>query len=192
MSQPSQSAAHPQYIWFNGKLVPWQDAQVHVMSHALHYGSSVFEGVRAYDTPKGTCIFRLQEHTRRLFDSAKIYWMDVPYSESEVNEACRTVVRENGLKSGYLRPLAFVGNVGLGLHPPLDAKADLMVAALPWGAYLGEEGLKTGWMCASPPGTGSLPTPSRPVPRRGATISLPSSSAARPSATASPRGWRWM
>ena len=124
-------------------------------------------GVRAYDTPKGTCIFRLQEHTRRLFDSAKIYWMDVPYSESEVNEACRTVVRENGLKSGYLRPLAFVGNVGLGLHPPLDAKADLMVAALPWGAYLGEEGLKTEWMCASPPGTGSLPTPSRPVPRRG-------------------------
>ncbi|MFM5621394.1 branched-chain amino acid transaminase [Aeromonas veronii] len=144
MSQPSQSATHPQYIWFNGKLVPWQDAQVHVMSHALHYGSSVFEGVRAYDTPKGTCIFRLQEHTRRLFDSAKIYWMDVPYSESEVNEACRTVVRENGLKSCYLRPLAFVGNVGLGLHPPLDAKADLMVAALPWGAYLGEEGLKNG------------------------------------------------
>ncbi|WFO51283.1 branched-chain amino acid transaminase [Aeromonas veronii] len=144
MSQPSQSATHPQYIWFNGKLVPWQDAQVHVMSHALHYGSSVFEGVRAYDTPKGTCIFRLQEHTRRLFDSAKIYWMDVPYSESEVNEACRTVVRENGLKSGYLRPLAFVSNVGLGLHPPLDAKADLMVAALPWGAYLGEEGLKNG------------------------------------------------
>ncbi|MGL4917967.1 MAG: branched-chain amino acid transaminase [Aeromonas allosaccharophila] len=144
MSQPSQSATHPQYIWFNGKLVPWQDAQVHVMSHALHYGSSVFEGVRAYDTPKGTCIFRLQEHTRRLFDSAKIYWMDVPYSEADVNEACRTVVRENGLKNGYLRPLAFVGNVGLGLHPPLDAKADLMVAALPWGAYLGEEGLKNG------------------------------------------------
>ncbi|MCH7372307.1 branched-chain amino acid transaminase [Aeromonas sp. MR16] len=140
MSQPS----HPQYIWFNGKLVPWQDAQVHVMSHALHYGSSVFEGVRAYDTPKGTCIFRLQEHTRRLFDSARIYWMDVPYSEAEVNDACRTVVRENGLKRGYLRPLAFVGNVGLGLHPPLDAKADLMVAALPWGAYLGEEGLKNG------------------------------------------------
>ncbi|WP_429168236.1 branched-chain amino acid transaminase [Aeromonas rivipollensis] len=144
MSQPSQSATQPQYIWFNGKLVPWQDAQVHVMSHALHYGSSVFEGVRAYDTPRGTCIFRLQEHTRRLFDSAKIYWMDVPYSEFEVNEACRTVVRENGLKSGYLRPLVFVGNVGLGLHPPLDAKADLMVAALPWGAYLGEEGLKNG------------------------------------------------
>ncbi|MFM5213749.1 branched-chain amino acid transaminase [Aeromonas hydrophila] len=144
MSQPSQSTTHPQYIWFNGTLVPWQDAQVHVMSHALHYGSSVFEGVRAYDTPKGTCIFRLQEHTRRLFDSAKIYWMDVPYSEADVNEACRTVVRENGLKSGYLRPLVFVGNVGLGLHPPLDAKADLMVAALPWGAYLGEEGLKNG------------------------------------------------
>ena len=82
----------------------------------------------------------MQEHTRRLFDSAKIYWMDVPYSEADVNEACRTVVRENGLKSGYLRPLAFVGNVGLGLHPPLDAKADLMVAALPWGAYLGKRG----------------------------------------------------
>jgi branched-chain amino acid aminotransferase len=136
--------SQPQYIWFNGQLVPWESAQVHVMIHALHYGSSVFEGVRAYDTPRGTCIFRLKEHTRRLLDSAKIYWMDLPYDEAAINEACRAVVRENELKSGYLRPLVFIGNVGLGLTPPKDAKAELIVAAVPWGAYLGEEGLKNG------------------------------------------------
>ena len=132
------------YIWFNGELVEWDKAQVHVMTHALHYGSSVFEGIRAYDTPKGPAIFRLQEHIQRLFDSAKIYWMDMPYSKEAICEACRLTVRENGLKSGYLRPLAFVGNVGLGLHPPKDAHTDVMIGALPWGAYLGEEGLKNG------------------------------------------------
>ncbi len=132
------------YIWFNGDLVEWDKAQVHVMTHALHYGSSVFEGIRAYDTPKGPIIFRLQEHIQRLMDSAKIYWMDMPYSKEQICEACRLTVRENGLKSGYLRPLAFVGNVGLGLHPPKDAHTDVMIGALPWGAYLGEEGLKNG------------------------------------------------
>ena len=132
------------YIWFNGELVEWDKAQVHVMTHALHYGSSVFEGIRAYDTPKGPCIFRLQEHIQRLMDSAKIYWMDMPYNKAQLCEACRVTVRENGLKSGYLRPLAFVGNVGLGLHPPKDAHTDVMIGALPWGAYLGEEGLKNG------------------------------------------------
>lgn len=132
------------YIWFNGELVEWDKAQVHVMTHALHYGSSVFEGIRAYDTPKGTVIFRLKEHIQRLFDSAKIYWMDMPYSQQEVCDACRLTVRENGLKFGYLRPLAFIGNVGLGLNPPKDANTDVMIGALPWGAYLGEEGLKNG------------------------------------------------
>lgn len=132
------------YIWFNGELVEWDKAQVHVMTHALHYGSSVFEGIRAYDTPNGPIIFRLKEHIQRLFDSAKIYWMDMPYSKEAICEACRVIVRENGLKSGYLRPLAFVGNVGLGLHPPKDAHTDVMIGALPWGAYLGEEGLKNG------------------------------------------------
>ncbi len=132
------------YIWFNGELVEWDKAQVHVMTHALHYGSSVFEGIRAYDTPNGPAIFRLKEHIQRLFDSAKIYWMDMPFTQAEISEACRVIVRENGLKSGYLRPLAFVGNVGLGLHPPKDAPPDVMIGALPWGAYLGEEGLKNG------------------------------------------------
>ena len=132
------------YIWFNGELVEWDKAQVHVMTHALHYGSSVFEGIRAYDTPNGPIIFRLKEHIQRLFDSAKIYWMEMPFTPEQLCEACRVTVRENGLKSGYLRPLAFVGNVGLGLHPPKDAHTDVMIGALPWGAYLGEEGLKQG------------------------------------------------
>ena len=132
------------YIWFNGELVEWDKAQVHVMTHALHYGSSVFEGIRAYDTPNGPVIFRLKEHIQRLFDSAKIYWMEMPFTPEQLCEACRVTVRENGLKSGYLRPLAFVGNVGLGLHPPKDAHTDVMIGALPWGAYLGEEGLKQG------------------------------------------------
>ncbi|MEZ7862907.1 MAG: branched-chain amino acid transaminase [Aeromonadaceae bacterium] len=132
------------YIWFNGELVEWDKAQVHVMTHALHYGSSVFEGIRAYDTPNGPSIFRLKEHIQRLFDSAKIYWMEMPFTPEQLCEACRVTVRENGLKSGYLRPLAFVGNVGLGLHPPKDAHTDVMIGALPWGAYLGEEGLKQG------------------------------------------------
>ena len=132
------------YIWFNGELVEWDKAQVHVMTHALHYGSSVFEGIRAYDTPNGPIIFRLKEHIQRLFDSAKIYWMEMPFTPEQLCEACRVTVRENGLKSGYLRPLAFVGNVGLGLHPPKDAHTDVMIGALPWGAYLGEEGLKLG------------------------------------------------
>ena len=119
------------YIWFNGELVEWDKAQVHVMTHALHYGSSVFEGIRAYDTPAGPAIFRLKEHIQRLFDSAKIYWMDMPYSKEAICEACRVIVRENGLKSGYLRPLAFVGNVGLGLHPPKDAHTDVMIGLCP-------------------------------------------------------------
>jgi len=137
-------ASETKYIWFNGELVPWQDAKVHVFTHALHYGSSVFEGVRAYDTPKGPAIFRLKDHTRRLFNSAKIYRMAIPYTEAEVNQACKEAVKQNGLTNAYLRPLAFIGNVGLGLTPPPNAHCDLMVAAMEWGAYLGADSLEQG------------------------------------------------
>jgi len=131
-------------IWFNGKFVKWQDATVHVMSHALHYGSSVFEGIRAYNTHKGTCIFRLEEHIQRLFDSAKIYRMDIPFSQQEISQACKDAVTKNGLKSAYLRPLVFLGEVGMGLRPPVDAVSDVMIAAFPWDAYLGEEAIEHG------------------------------------------------
>ncbi|MBQ8708466.1 MAG: branched-chain amino acid transaminase [Succinivibrionaceae bacterium] len=131
------------YIWFNGKLVEWDQAQVHVMTHALHYGSSVFEGIRAYETKQGTKIFRLKEHTQRFFNSAKIYWMNIPYTQEEISNACAEVISANGLKSGYLRPLAFIGNVGLGVMPKSD-KVEVIIGAVPWGAYLGEEGLRNG------------------------------------------------
>ena len=136
--------AKTDYIWFNGKMVPWADANVHVMSHALHYGSSVFEGIRAYKTPNGTCIFRLKEHIDRLFNSAKIYRFPIPYTKDEVMEACKAVVRDNKLESGYIRPLVFMGDVGLGVSFSKEFKADVMVGAIPWGAYLGEEGLQKG------------------------------------------------
>jgi branched-chain amino acid aminotransferase len=131
-------------IWFNGELMPWQNATVHVMSHALHYGSSVFEGIRAYKTHKGTCIFRLEEHVDRLFDSAKVYRMNIPFTRDEVIKACKDSVVENKLDAAYLRPLAFLGDVGMGLRPPADAKADLMVAAFSWEAYLGAEAIEHG------------------------------------------------
>ncbi len=131
-------------IWFNGELMPWQNATVHVMSHALHYGSSVFEGIRAYETHKGTCIFRLEEHIKRLFDSAKIYRMNIPYTQEEVVQACKDAVSKNNLKSAYLRPLAFLGDIGMGLRPPIDAVADVMIAAFSWEAYLGADAIENG------------------------------------------------
>ena len=123
-------------IWFNGKLIPWKDATVHVMSHALHYGSSVFEGIRAYDTPNGGCLFRLEAHIKRLFDSAKVYRMNIPYTADELIKACKESVKENNLKAAYLRPLAFLGDVGMGLRPPIDATADVMIAAFQWESTL--------------------------------------------------------
>ncbi|MDP2562620.1 branched-chain amino acid transaminase [Psychrobium sp. 1_MG-2023] len=135
---------HPEQIWFNGKLMPWQDATVHVMSHALHYGSSVFEGIRAYNTPKGTIIFRLTEHIERLFNSAKIYQMDIPFTQEEIITACKDAIKANNLGDAYLRPLAFYGDIGMGLRPPLDAKSDVMIAAFFWGAYLGDEAREKG------------------------------------------------
>jgi branched-subunit amino acid aminotransferase/4-amino-4-deoxychorismate lyase len=126
------------YIWFNGKLVPWEKATVHVLSHALHYGSSVFEGVRAYETPRGPAIFRLRDHTKRLFDSAKIYRIHIPFSEDQLNHAQREVIAQNGLARGaYLRPVAFRGYGEIGVVPKIDPPVDVAVAAWEWGKYLG-------------------------------------------------------
>jgi branched-chain amino acid aminotransferase len=131
-------------IWYDGKLVPWRDANTHVLTHSLHYGLAVFEGVRAYKTETmGTAIFRLHEHTKRLFNSAKIYQMPMPYNMDEIMEAQREVVRVNNLESAYLRPLAFYGSEKMGVSPK-GAKVHIAIAAWPWGAYLGEDGLKKG------------------------------------------------
>lgn len=132
------------YIWFNGELVPWAEANVHVLTHAMHYGTSVFEGIRCYNTPNGPIVFRHKEHMQRLKDSAKIYRFPITYSVDELMEACRSTLRENKLESAYIRPLGFVGNVGLGVCPPTDTEMDLIIAAFPWGSYLGEEALANG------------------------------------------------
>ncbi|HEX7155710.1 MAG TPA: branched-chain amino acid transaminase [Burkholderiaceae bacterium] len=131
------------WIWYDGKLVPWRDATTHVLTHSLHYGLSVFEGVRAYKTVEGTAIFRLQEHTDRLFNSARIFMMEIPYAREQVAEAQREVIRYNRLESGYLRPIAFYGSEKMGVSPK-GAKVHVAIAAWPWGAYLGEEGLQKG------------------------------------------------
>jgi len=129
-----------EHIWFNGKLVPWEKATTHVLSHALHYGSSVFEGVRAYPTAKGLCIFRLSDHTRRLFDSAKIYRIAIPFSFDDINAACREVVTVNRLTNGaYLRPVAFRGYGEIGVAPKIDPPVEVAVAAWEWGKYLGAD-----------------------------------------------------
>ena len=129
-----------QFIWFNGKLVPWEKATVHVLSHALHYGSSVFEGERAYETPRGVAIFRLRDHTRRLFDSAKIYRIALPYSPEQINGACREVIAANDLKRGaYIRPIVFRGYGEIGVTPKNDPPTDVAIAAWEWGKYLGSD-----------------------------------------------------
>ncbi|MEM9103906.1 MAG: branched-chain-amino-acid transaminase [Pseudomonadota bacterium] len=134
----------PEHIWFNGKLILWHEAKVHVLSHALHYGSSVFEGIRTYNTEKGPVFFRLEDHIKRFYDSAKIYRMPLPYSFEEMLEACRQTVAQNHLKSAYIRPIAFYGHGGLGLLPKPDHPVDIAIAAFEWGAYLGEESLEQG------------------------------------------------
>jgi branched-chain amino acid aminotransferase len=131
------------WIWYDGKLVPWRDATTHVLTHSLHYGLAVFEGVRAYDTALGTAIFRLQDHTERMFNSAKIFMMDVPFTQEVINDAQREVVRANKLESCYLRPLVFYGSEKMGVSPK-GAQVHVAIAAWPWGAYLGEEGLQKG------------------------------------------------
>lgn len=130
-------------IWMDGELVDWREAKIHVLSHTLHYGCGVFEGVRAYNTVNGTAIFRLAEHTERLFNSAKILRMKIPFTQEQVNEAQKQVVRENKLDSCYLRPLVWIGSEKLGVSPKGN-RIHAMVAAWAWGAYLGEEGMKRG------------------------------------------------
>ncbi len=130
-------------IWLDGELVPWRDAKVHVLTHTLHYGMGVFEGARAYKTDKGAAIFRLQEHTDRLFRSAHIMGMEMPMDKETVNEATRAAVRENNLESGYIRPMVFYGSEGMGLRAD-NLNVHVMVAAWPWGAYMGAEALEHG------------------------------------------------
>ena len=130
-------------IWFDGKMVPWREANIHVLTHSLHYGLAVFEGIRAYKTDKGTAIFRLPEHMERMANSAHIYQMQLPYSREQLAEACRQVVRENKLESCYVRPIAFYGSEKMGVSPK-GASVHVAVAAWPWGAYLGPEGLDKG------------------------------------------------
>ncbi|MGN6578610.1 MAG: branched-chain amino acid transaminase [Bordetella sp.] len=131
------------FIWYDGRLVPWRDATTHVLTHSLHYGLSVFEGVRAYKTDAGTAIFRLQDHTRRLLNSSHIYQVAVPYDAAALNQAQREVVKANKLESCYLRPLVFYGSEKMGVSPK-GAKVHVAIAAWPWGAYLGEEALAQG------------------------------------------------
>lgn len=130
-------------IWYDGKMVPWREATTHVLTHTLHYGMGVFEGVRAYKTDKGTAIFRLQEHTDRLFRSAHILGMKMPWDKKTVMEAQKAAVRENKLESGYLRPMAFYGAEAMGIAAK-TLSVHLIVAAWPWGAYLGKEALENG------------------------------------------------
>jgi len=130
-------------IWFDGKLIDWRDARIHVLTHSLHYGMGVFEGVRAYKTDSGTAIFRLAEHTRRLFNSAKIFQMQLPYTFEQIVQAQKDVVKANRLESCYLRPIAWIGSEKLGVSPRGNT-IHVSVAAWSWGAYLGEEGLAKG------------------------------------------------
>jgi branched-chain amino acid aminotransferase len=130
-------------IWMDGKMVEWRDAKIHVLTHTLHYGCGAFEGVRAYKTDKGTAIFRLREHTERLFNSAKILRMPMPFKLDELMQAQIDVIKANNLESGYLRPLIWLGSEKMGVSPK-GAKVHAMVAAWPWGAYLGEDGMNRG------------------------------------------------
>lgn len=125
-------------IWMNGELVAWEDAKVHVLTHCLHYGTGVFEGMRAYETERGTAIFRHEEHLDRLYKSAELYYMPIPYTRDELRAAVHSVVAQNGLPSCYIRPIAFRGAGVMGINP-LDAPVDVAIAAWPWGAYLGDE-----------------------------------------------------
>jgi branched-chain amino acid aminotransferase len=131
------------YIWFDGQFVPWDEAKVHVLSHALHYGSSVFEGIRCYETASGPAVFRLDSHVRRMFDSCKIYRMEIPYSSDQVSKAILDTIAKNKLRSCYIRPLVFRGYGQLGVMP-LTCPVQMVIATWEWGAYLGEDALEQG------------------------------------------------
>ena len=130
-------------IWLNGEFVAWEDAKVHVLTHALHYGTGVFEGIRAYETDRGTAIFRHDDHLTRIEQSAKLYYMELPYSREQLRGATHELILRNGLKSCYIRPLVYRGYGPMGLNP-LDNPVEAMIAVWEWGAYLGEEGKKEG------------------------------------------------
>ena len=134
----------PEWIWQNGKLTPWQDATVHVMSHALHYGSSVFEGIRAYCTEKGPAIFRLDDHIQRLFDSCKMYRMECPFSMDEIKNACCEVIHKNGHESAYIRPIVYRDAASLGLSPSPDHPIGVSIMAFEWAPLLGDDAVKNG------------------------------------------------
>ncbi len=141
--QPSSMADRDGKIWMDGEMVDWRDAKIHVLTHTLHYGCGAFEGLRAYNTASGTAIFRLQDHTDRLFNSAKILRMKLPFSKEQINEAQKAVLRANKLESGYLRPLVWIGSEKLGVSPKGNT-IHAMIAAWAWGAYLGEDGMTRG------------------------------------------------
>ena len=130
-------------IWMDGELVPWDEARVHVLTHSLHYGSGVFEGIRTYSTADGPAVFRLTDHIERMLDSATLIMMEIPYSRDELVEACKLTVRESGLDSCYVRPIAYLGYGEIGLNP-LPCPVNVSIAVWPWGSYLGEESLEAG------------------------------------------------
>jgi branched-chain amino acid aminotransferase len=135
--------AQSEKIWFNGELIKWEDAKVHVLSHVVHYGSSVFEGIRCYNTARGPAVFRLQDHVNRLFDSAKIYRMEIPYTQEALCEAVLETIRVNQLQGCYIRPVVFRGYGSLGVNP-LDCPVDTVIAVWEWGQYLGPEAVEKG------------------------------------------------
>lgn len=150
-----------EWIWLNGKFVKWADAKVHVLSHALHYGGGVFEGIRCYDTEKGPAVFRLKDHMKRLYYSAEVFGLKIPFKRQELYDLTLELITKNNLKECYIRPIAYYGYGQMGLNP-IGAKVDVSIAAWPWGAYLGEEGIKNGIrMKISPwirPPTNIMPT----------------------------------
>ncbi len=131
------------YIWFNGKFVPWNEAKIHVLTHSLHYGSGVFEGIRCYKTKYGPAIFRLKDHIKRLYASARVYFMNIPYKMEELINACKELVKVNELEECYIRPIVFRGYGEMGLNP-LNAKVEVAIACWEWGPYLGKEGIEKG------------------------------------------------
>ena len=143
MTTPTTMSDRDGVIWLDGEMVPWREAKIHVLTHTLHYGMGVFEGVRAYHAEQGTAVFRLEEHTDRLFRSAKILNMPMPYDKDEINAATLASVRDNNLDSAYIRPMCFYGSEGMGLRAD-NLKTHVMIAAWEWGSYLGADNMKNG------------------------------------------------
>ena len=143
MAIPQKMEDRDGFIWFNDKFVPWREAKAHVLTHTLHYGLGVFEGVRAYETKKGAAVFRLEDHTKRLFNSAHIVGMKLPFNATKINQAQKDSISKNNLKSGYIRPMAFYGAESMGISAK-ELSTNIIVAAWNWGAYMGQEALESG------------------------------------------------